>query len=190
MYSMKKSSANCLVPSQIFFTIIALLFAYAIAEAKEPVKASVLIPRPLHCIDQEGYFTIHPRLKISAPAAFTDASKLLGEGLTGTIPVWVSAIENPAVVFERVGTLNGLEDEGYELSISPEKISIKAITLKGALNAVFSLLQLQLLQADMTFIPCAEIRDTPRFEYRGMHLDVSRNFFPVSFIKKYIDLMA
>jgi hexosaminidase len=34
------------------------------------------------------------------------------------------------------------------------------------------------------------VEDTPRFDYRGMHLDVGRHFFPVDFIKKYIDLLA
>src|SRR6202012_3876419 len=39
-------------------------------------------------------------------------------------------------------------------------------------------------------IPCAAIKDEPRFAYRGMHLDVARHFFPVEFIKKYLDVMA
>lgn len=39
-------------------------------------------------------------------------------------------------------------------------------------------------------LPAVEIRDAPRFAYRGMHLDVGRHFFPVEFIKKYIDLLA
>ena len=39
-------------------------------------------------------------------------------------------------------------------------------------------------------IPCVQIKDSPRFEWRGMHLDVSRHFFPISFIKKYIDILA
>ena len=39
-------------------------------------------------------------------------------------------------------------------------------------------------------IPAVEITDYPRFEYRGMHLDVARHFFPVEFVKKYIDLLA
>ncbi|HEX7051934.1 MAG TPA: beta-N-acetylhexosaminidase [Longimicrobiales bacterium] len=39
-------------------------------------------------------------------------------------------------------------------------------------------------------IPAVEIEDAPRFPYRGMHLDVGRHFFPVAFIKKYLDLMA
>ena len=45
-------------------------------------------------------------------------------------------------------------------------------------------------QSGALTIPCMEIRDYPRFGWRGMHLDVSRHFFPVSFIKKYIELLA
>jgi hexosaminidase len=39
-------------------------------------------------------------------------------------------------------------------------------------------------------IPAVDISDAPRFPYRGMHLDVGRHFFPVEFVKKYIDLLA
>ncbi|MBI5371477.1 MAG: beta-N-acetylhexosaminidase [Sphingobacteriales bacterium] len=39
-------------------------------------------------------------------------------------------------------------------------------------------------------LPYVSIQDAPRFEYRGMHLDAGRHFFPVSFIKKYIDYLA
>ncbi|HZD03614.1 MAG TPA: family 20 glycosylhydrolase, partial [Longimicrobiales bacterium] len=39
-------------------------------------------------------------------------------------------------------------------------------------------------------VPAVEIRDAPRFPWRGMHLDVGRHFFPVEFIEKYIDLLA
>jgi hexosaminidase len=39
-------------------------------------------------------------------------------------------------------------------------------------------------------LPCLVINDYPRFAYRGLHLDVCRHFFPVSFIKTYIDILA
>src|SRR5688500_16125417 len=39
-------------------------------------------------------------------------------------------------------------------------------------------------------LPFVAITDYPRFSYRGMHLDVCRHFFPVSFVKKYIDYIA
>src|SRR5690606_14004435 len=39
-------------------------------------------------------------------------------------------------------------------------------------------------------IPHLSINDAPRFKYRGMHLDVTRHIFPLSFVKKYIDYLA
>ncbi|WP_337382142.1 family 20 glycosylhydrolase, partial [Desulfovibrio sp.] len=39
-------------------------------------------------------------------------------------------------------------------------------------------------------LPAASINDYPRFPYRGMHLDVSRHFFPVDSVKKFIDILA
>ncbi|HLP04606.1 MAG TPA: family 20 glycosylhydrolase [Paludibacter sp.] len=39
-------------------------------------------------------------------------------------------------------------------------------------------------------VPCCKIEDKPRFDYRGLHLDVCRHYFPVKFVKKYIDAMA
>ena len=46
------------------------------------------------------------------------------------------------------------------------------------------------LRPQNSFIPSCEITDSPSFSYRGMHLDVSRHFFNISFIKTYIDMMA
>lgn len=49
---------------------------------------------------------------------------------------------------------------------------------------------IQLTPLRGTKIPFVEIKDNPRFAYRGLHLDVCRHMFPVEFVKKYIDLMA
>ena len=48
----------------------------------------------------------------------------------------------------------------------------------------------QLIERHPLELPCVEITDHPRFSWRGMHLDVSRHFFDVAFIKKYIDVIA
>ncbi len=74
-----------------------------------------------------------------------------------------------------------------------KQISISGKTKNGVINGIQSLLQI-LLEADETSggleIPQLTINDHPRFKYRGMHLDVSRYFFDVDFIKKYIDLLV
>lgn len=61
----------------------------------------------------------------------------------------------------------------------------------GKYYAIQSLMQLLPARFDgKADIPAVRINDRPRFKYRGMHLDVSRHFQPVEFVKKYIDQMA
>ncbi len=89
-------------------------------------------------------------------------------------------------------------DEGYQLSITPKEIIIRAKNAAGVFYATQTLLQLlpegvYSSPANLRLplvLPCLYIEDNPRFSYRGMHLDVCRHFFPVEFIKKYIDLIA
>jgi hexosaminidase len=168
-------------------TILFCLLIICATHIQAQIKASDIIPKPKLCIDKQGIFQIKSDLKIYAPTEFSDAALLLAEQLH----LGGSALtenRNASIVFEKLG--NTENPEAFKLNIEPNRINISASTIKGAQNAVFTLIQLRLLQPDMDRIPCAEIEDAPRFSYRGMHLDVSRNFFPVSFIKKYIDMIA
>ena len=83
-------------------------------------------------------------------------------------------------------------NEDYELTISNNNIQISAKEKSaGIFYAIQTLIQLLPVEKATTLvIPCLKIKDAPRFEWRGMHLDVCRHFFSVSFIKKYIDLIA
>ena len=77
--------------------------------------------------------------------------------------------------------------------IDKNNITIKANLEKGIFYGLQSLFQLVLSNNDTLSgveIPTLEISDYPNYNYRGMHLDVSRHMFPVEFIKKYIDLLA
>lgn len=81
--------------------------------------------------------------------------------------------------------------EEYYLSIKPDAITIKSNTGAGifyALQTLFQLFPVE-LKNELT-VPCLEIKDSPRFKWRGVHLDVCRHFFPVEFVKKYIDVLA
>jgi hexosaminidase len=86
----------------------------------------------------------------------------------------------------------------YKLKIDQKRIEIQANTATGLFYGVQTIRQLlppQIESKEKIFnitwtVPCLEIKDEPRFSYRGLHLDVGRHFFPVSFIKKYIDLIA
>ena len=91
------------------------------------------------------------------------------------------------------------ETEAYVLQVSKDQVLIRAHTGAGAFYAVQTIRQLLPAEifnqkksySDIVWkIPCCTIEDAPRFPYRGLHLDVCRHFFPVAFIKKYIDLLA
>ena len=79
-------------------------------------------------------------------------------------------------------------DESYRLRVDPERIVITARTPAGLFYGIQTLRQL--LRPPAIRIAAVDIRDRPRFRYRGMHLDVGRHFFSVAFIKRYIDLLA
>ncbi|MCY7376386.1 MAG: family 20 glycosylhydrolase [Pyrinomonadaceae bacterium] len=82
------------------------------------------------------------------------------------------------------------KNETYFLRVEKNWIKMDGIGA-GRFYALQSLLQMLPLEfKDSATIPAVLIFDQPRFQYRGMHLDVGRHFMPVEFVKKYIDLMA
>ncbi|RYF22927.1 MAG: beta-N-acetylhexosaminidase [Flavobacteriales bacterium] len=94
-----------------------------------------------------------------------------------------------AIVITSVGA-DQLPAEGYLININANEIRVVGKDA-GLFYAVQSLMQLMPEKKnDKIFIQSANIKDYPRFGYRGLHLDVARHFYPVSFVKKYIDRMA
>jgi len=84
----------------------------------------------------------------------------------------------------------------YEMTVNNKGVYIGGDNEEGVFYGVQTLIQLLPVDSksqtsNLKFkIPYVSIQDHPRFEYRGMHLDCGRHFFPVSFIKKYIDYIA
>lgn len=82
--------------------------------------------------------------------------------------------------------LDRLGEEGYLLNVSDKGVRIKAASGTGVFYAMQTLGQI----TDSSGIRHATIEDKPRFEYRGIHLDVSRHFFPKEEVMKILDEMA
>ncbi len=90
-----------------------------------------------------------------------------------------------------------LGEEGYSLSITSQGVRLSAYRPAGLFHGLQTLRQLLPASAEMPNIqpgpwslPAAEIRDYPRFSWRGSMLDVSRHFFSVQDVERYIDLIA
>ena len=183
-------------------TIILLSTLFACAR-KEPAEISV-IPRP------EKYWVSRGEVEFNKDSRIiyedpNPALRMLAEDLARQINAHTSFKTEvvPLSLVKSVGkditlTLN-LNDsaygtEGYVLQHNGFSfLSIQANAAKGAFYGVQTLLQLLPQDGekhDEIVFPAVNIQDRPRFTYRGMHLDVGRHFFPVSFVKQYIDLLA
>lgn len=91
-----------------------------------------------------------------------------------------------------VNMRNGKVSGGYHLRVnSAGGVRIEGNDEAGVFYGVQTLIQMLPTRAGvMPRLPEVEIDDYPRFAYRGMHLDVVRHFFPVEFVKRYIDFLA
>ena len=179
-----------------------------------------LTPRPTSIWREDGYFFITSKTIIAVPnndVEYRRIAQLLVDRLKidGTkvsiVDVKALKTDKNVIFLNRLSpkasadmvetTADAVKtplDEGYKLTISKTQIYLTTSNAAGLFYGVQTLLQL--LPADiygtktirkMSWkMPCLSIDDKPAYSYRGMHLDVARHFFPVSFVKKYIDLLA
>ncbi|MDQ7948802.1 MAG: beta-N-acetylhexosaminidase [Pedobacter sp.] len=90
----------------------------------------------------------------------------------------------------KLDTRSNERDNAYNLVTAENGVAIIGTSAPGVFYGIQSLIQLLPTSKGTLNIPSVTIVDHPRFAYRGMHLDVSRHFFDVAFIKKYIDYLA
>ena len=158
-----------------------------------------IIPKPVSAEVSKGNFT----LSKSTVIVLTDEGErntadffndYLKRYYGFSLPIAKSATAN----YVRFGTLKFIKPgtEGkYRMLVSPHTVSIEGDTYQGTFYGMQTLIQLLPVPTNTSktqtiSIPCIGVEDYPRFSYRGMHLDVCRHFFPVDYVKKYIDYLA
>ena len=175
---------------QYFLVLFILFFFGCKNQTEKPIDPNI-IPKPISQTINNGVFVLDKNTSLELSGEFENVSTFLNSYLTETYDLKLTSKKNNnQIIFKRNNSIKN--DEGYELKISENQIFIEARSSKGAFYAVQSLLQLLPIKSDSKeiTIQCIEIKDAPRFSYRGMHLDVARHFFSVKFIKKYLNLMA
>ena len=83
---------------------------------------------------------------------------------------------------------SSLATNAYQLTIETKYVKIRAADVAGIHNALVSLWQIA--TNDMQKVTCLTIQDSPRFEWRGQHLDTARQFFSIAEIKNFINNMS
>jgi len=156
-----------------------------------PAQSLPIIPRPAVVRHLNGTFLLGRSAAIYADPEAQAVARWFAEQLRSEFGIAAEVnSEPPRASAFRFAIDDSLPDEGYRLRIEPRGVIILGRPA-GLFYGAQSVLQLASARNTSTFtLPAAEIRDQPRFPYRGLHLDTSRHMFPVEFLKRYLDWMA
>jgi hexosaminidase len=164
-----------------------------------------VIPKPVSVTSAEGQFMITESTNIYVEAG-SDEAMAIGQYLAEKLR---SATGYPLQVLEASGADGGdihldttgadplLGEEGYELSIASDLVTLTAHQPAGLFRGIQTIRQLLPAQIESSSLqpgpwpmPAGQIRDLPRFAWRGIMLDVARHFATVEDVKRLIDLSA
>lgn len=172
--------------SVLFSTL--LLIGNSCSERKE----IDVIPMPRSVEYHSGNFTISPETKfytnLSAESRQALTDYLEGTSL-GSVPFAESATGNNGIELNLCDSSIVTGNEAYRIEIDKKGVRLSANTETGIFYGLQTLLQL-VNNGDNKTLPALTINDSPRFPYRGLHLDVSRHFFDKEFVKKQLNAMA
>ncbi|MGB6020473.1 MAG: beta-N-acetylhexosaminidase, partial [Sulfurimonadaceae bacterium] len=160
-----------------------------------------IIPKPQMFKTVEGTFVLSDKTHYDTTTSLaSDAIDYLQQQLQINADFSISPARTPASNGIHYKLDHKLKEEAYTLQVTPHSVIIEANSQSGYFYATVSLMQLmdakiwsqeKSKEPQKSWnIPACIIQDYPRFRWRGMMLDSSRNFFSVAYVKKFIDRMA
>lgn len=169
---------------KIIFAVATLLLL-SCGDNSRVIEENVL-PTPMHIEKASGKFTFDDGIKIEINAPVEDSIRLL----QALADVGITANNNAgkSITLLLCDSVAGITSpEGYRINTTTKHITAEGTNGAGLFYAVQTIAQ---LYNAANCIPCGTITDQPRFEYRGLMLDVSRHFFGKEYVKKQIDAIA
>lgn len=192
----------CIVFFPIFaqtINIMKKLLFFSFLSISLSIQAQPIVPKTVKAEMGEGNFYLSKEtVIIAADKESESAAELLSSYLKTnynisikTLPYQSDKKGLKSIIQLSATTDKDIPNEGYTLDINKQLIDIKG-KKGGVFYATQSLKQLLFFdeKEKKYAFETWKITDYPRFAWRGMHLDVCRHFFPVDFVKKYIDVMA
>jgi hexosaminidase len=192
-------------------SIFLILFAtvFTASSGQIPGSEPEIIPMPVSVKPGEGFFKIDPQTILLVAERDNDLKRVALRFIeqlrvAGGPDIRIMSMDEAedhgnSILFRYPEKHETLPTEGYRLRIRSTGVVLEGNSGAGLFHGMQTLLQLLPPEVFSNTpakdpviwqVPCADITDYPRFPYRGMHLDVSRHFFPADFIKRYIDLLA
>ena len=174
---------------KISILLIGLLMS-SIMRAGDAANYEV-VPRPQSIVEQKGApFILEEGVEILAPAGLQGEAQFLKQYIKevtwNDLPI-VGKRDKKVRYIELAVSPTVKEQEGYVMTVSSKGVTI---TGGSAAGVFYGIQTLRKAVGEGVIMNPVVITDAPRFGWRGMHLDCSRHFFPVAFVKKFIDLLA
>lgn len=185
-----------------------LLFGFAALLSLISLHASAadsiaIIPKPLAIQVHDGHFVFSNSISVTTTTSDADVKESIQWFIdkiatsTGYHLSTKSSKNKISLILNKQGDTS-LHDEGYTLKVTPSNITITANKAAGLFYGLQTTLQLLPPQIESVIaiqnvqwtMPCVDIKDVPRFGWRGLMLDVSRHFFTKHEVEEYIDQMA
>jgi hexosaminidase len=146
-----------------------------------------ILPTPAVYKQGNGMFVCSGQLLIDPSELTPNLKSALTDYALWANSIRVSPfVQNPMVQFKK---LKNVKQDSYSINIA-DRITISYSSEASCFYAWVSLLQLSTQQDGQLRFPECFVKDYPTFKWRGLHLDVSRHFFTVNEVKRFIDLMA
>ena len=184
----------------ILIPVLSLTCALALAARAAELA---IIPKPTSTTVRTGAFALLPETQILVDRKSKATGEFLAERLRAAtgfkFPVKLFATSAPGAIWLTTkGSDPSLGTEGYELTADPDSVVIRASEEAGVFYGVQTFLQMlppevfaaQAASGVKWVVPSVEIKDWPRFQWRGMLLDVSRHFFTKQEVEQILDALA
>lgn len=188
-------SGTRLIAAVLFF-VLASCSRGMRPQNQELVGSHGIIPLPMTADFRPGSLILDSSVVITGADIFASAIKVtdetLGMALINRKGI-ASSTHGQAMI--RFNSDNSLSEEGYEIHISDSGIVLSAKTARGAFYAAQSLRQMiweitRGEKQESVEVRYINISDTPKYRWRGFHLDISRHFFTKEYIERIIDELS
>ncbi|GAB3775638.1 family 20 glycosylhydrolase [Spirosoma horti] len=183
--------------TRLYFLFLTSLSIALSGQAQDMARRYPLIPYPTSLKAASGQFAVTAQTALVVQdrrfaGEARQLNALLQQGLGKTLPAKGSGSK---IVLQHDPAM--ANPEGYELTITPQQVTLKASQPAGMFRAVQTIRQLLPIRiekpgkavASLT-LPAVTIQDQPAYGWRGMHLDVSRHFYSMDYLRTFIDRLA
>ena len=158
-----------------------------------------IIPAPQQMVQKEGSFSLKDNLVISSSSKEgRSVAEFFASKINKSTGFNIEVGKEKGKIILQLQPEMKINNEGYELNVTSKLVTVKAKTAAGLFYGMQTFLQLLPAEIENSSIiksiswtaPCVEIKDSPRFGYRGTMLDVCRHFFTIKELEEQIDVLS